>query len=216
MCVRRGLSCGGGTVALWRLSSATVSQQDSVSCVNERRISGDWGTAVNLSSTCSLDSGAWCEVSSTRYPIDHIYYIRPSASLFWQLIAPGKERERKNRLFIWEREECFLAWAVSLHFSLLRVYRGRSVTDVGSEAPSETTTTAEWYSKYGSGKFLDVLTSRKKINIIVPWNSQLCGTVGFAAEVCGEYWRSNLCFYSFDWFGFNNTKPKRFEFGMFI
>lgn len=57
------------------------------------------GGVVNLSSTCSLDSGAWCEVSSARYPIDHIYYIHHSASLFWQLIAPGKERERIGFLF---------------------------------------------------------------------------------------------------------------------
>lgn len=55
--------------------------------------------AVNLSSTCSLDSGAWCEVSSAKYPIDHIYYVHHGASLFWQLIAPGKEKERIGFLF---------------------------------------------------------------------------------------------------------------------
>lgn len=89
------------------------------------------GGVVNLSSTCSLDSGAWCEVSSARYPIDHIYYIHHSASLFWQLIAPGKERERIGFLF----EGILWAWAVSLHFSLLEVFRERSVTDVGSKSP---------------------------------------------------------------------------------
>lgn len=93
---------------------------------------GGWW-AVNLSSTCSLDSGAWCEVSSARYPIDHIYYIHHSASLFWQLIAPGKQKERIG--FLFEGRGILWAWAVSLHFSLLGVFRERSVTDVGSKSP---------------------------------------------------------------------------------
>lgn len=75
-----------------------VSQQGSAS-VCERGEYRGIGGAVNLGSTCSLDSGAWCEVSSARYPIDHIYYIHHSASLFWQLIAPGKEKERIGFLF---------------------------------------------------------------------------------------------------------------------
>lgn len=100
-------------------------------CVWERRIS--WMGAVNLSNTCSLDSGAWCEVSSARYPIDHIYCIHHSASLFWQLIAPGKASERIG--FLFERQGMLLAWVVSLHFSVLWVFRERSVTDVGAKAP---------------------------------------------------------------------------------
>lgn len=82
-------------------------------CVREQNILrwvGGGGWAVNLSSTCSLDSGAWCEVSSGRYPIDHIYYIHHSASLFWQLIAPGKEKGRIGFLFkrrgFFEHEHC--------------------------------------------------------------------------------------------------------------
>lgn len=101
-------------------------------CVREGNIMRCWGGVVNLSSTCSLDSGAWCEVSSARYPIDHIYYIHHSASLFWQLIAPGKEKERIG--FLFEGRGILWAWAVSLHFSLLRVFRERSVTDVGSKS----------------------------------------------------------------------------------
>ena len=66
----------------------------------------EWGGgAVNLSSTCSLDPGAWCEVSSGRYPIDHIYYIHHSASLFWQVIAAGIREERIG--FYFRDGECF-------------------------------------------------------------------------------------------------------------
>lgn len=135
-------------------------------CVREQNILrwvGGGGWAVNLSSTCSLDSGAWCEVSSGRYPIDHIYYIHHSASLFWQLIAPGKEKGRIGFLFkrrgFFEHEHCLCIF----FFSLLGVFRQRSVTDVGSESPSETTTPAEWYSERSSGKcFLREITLMKK------------------------------------------------------
>lgn len=90
-------------------------------CVREQNILrwvGGGGWAVNLSSTCSLDSGAWCEVSSGRYPIDHIYYIHHSASLFWQLIAPGKEKGRIGFLFkrrgFFEHEHCLCIFFFSL------------------------------------------------------------------------------------------------------
>ena len=94
-------------------------------CVREQNISrwvgGGWW-AVNLGSTCSLDSGAWCEVSSGRYPIDHIYYIHHSASLFWQLIAPGKEKGRIG--FLFKRRGILWAWALSLHFFFFFSARG--------------------------------------------------------------------------------------------
>lgn len=100
----------------------------------ERRISwdeGEEGGAVNLSSTCSVDSGAWCEVSSARYPIDHIYYIHHSASLFWQLIAPGKEKERIGFLF----EGRGILWAWAWVFACFFSARGlRRVIDVGSNS----------------------------------------------------------------------------------
>lgn len=186
-------------------------QRESVSaglsvCVREWGISGDWGgsvwgcRAVNLSSTCSQDSGAWCEVSSTRYPIDHIYYIHHSASLFWQLIAPGKEKERIGFSFERRRNASSMssAFCIFFFFSQFRVFRERSVTDVGSKASTETTTAAEWYSKYSSGKFLDVADLRK-----TKWMSHQFSALwhfGFAVEVCLEYCKSNLCFYLIDWF----------------
>lgn len=61
---------------------------------------GGRGGGLNPSSTCSQDSGTWCEVSGGRYPIDHIYYIYHSGGLFWQLITEGGEEEERIRLFI--------------------------------------------------------------------------------------------------------------------
>lgn len=143
-----------------------------------------WG-AVNLNNTCSLDSGAWCEVSSARYPIDHIYCIHHSTSLFWQLIAPGKESERIGLLF--ETGNAFSVSSVFAFFCALGLQREISHW-CWRLGPTETTTTAEWYSKYSSGKFLAEITLRKNIYLLF---SQLYGT--FAVVVCLECWKNNLC-----------------------
>lgn len=78
-CVSAGLSvCGWeGNVVAWR--------------------------AVNLSSTCSLLSGAGRWTSSTTYPIIHIYFFHPGVCLVWQSMAQRKEKERKG-LFVWDAD----------------------------------------------------------------------------------------------------------------
>lgn len=91
--------------------------------------------------------------------ISHRSYLLHSSQRQFVLAADRtRERERGRIGFLFERWGMLLAWAVSLLFSLLRVYRGRSVTDLGSKALIETATTAEWYSNYSCGKFLDVIT----------------------------------------------------------
>lgn len=58
---------------------------------------GEGGMGViNLSSTRSPRLAARCEVSTSRYPIAHIYYAHRSDSLFWQLCGQRTKKTQKE------------------------------------------------------------------------------------------------------------------------
>ena len=193
---------------------AVETQQGSASVREEnilRWVGGGWW-AVNLSSTCSLDSGAWCEVSSGRYPIDHIYYIHHSASLFWQLIAPGKEKGRIG--FLFKRRGILWAWALSLLFFFFSA-RGLQ-REISHWCWLRVPVRNHNSCRMIFGMQLWKVSERnnfdgKKKEILMAHQFSALWQSGCAVEVCPGYWKNNLCFYFCDWFLFNNVKEKHVE-----
>lgn len=137
---------------------------------------GGRGGGLNPSSTCSQDSGTWCEVSGGRYPIDHIYYIYHSGGLFWQLITEGAGG-RKNKAFYSRGRGNSLS--VSRVFALLSgsptSRRREPSRALAPKSCVKTAATADRDSKSSSGKFLKGGEKNINVSSVLSGSGWVCG-----------------------------------------